>query len=336
MKTKLLLSLVLMFTLALLTSHSLAQSTPPTYHQLGPAKATLYKPDSGPAPHVGIVLMHRTANFLATLACRELSARGFLALCMNPRFDNNETQINWEQIPLDVAAGVNFLKSQPGITKVVLWGHSGGGPTMSFYQAVAENGPSYCQGPHKLVECGNNLAGVPRADGIILSDGHPGNPILRLRSINPAVTDEKNPDRLNSRLDPFDPTNGYTPDGASRYSEEFKTRYFKAQAERMNRLIDNALELLQRIEAGKHIYTDDAPFNIPKFDGARLLSLDPSIRHTTLFPQKLLKNDGSIEVQIIESIAPSRPELSDANHTFSEGSREGLTVRSFLSSNASK
>jgi hypothetical protein len=113
-----------------------------------------------------------------------------------------------------------------------------------------------------------------------------------------------------------------------------KSRYFKAQAERMNRLIDDALELLQKIEAGQATYTDDAPFNIPRFDGARLLSLDPSIRHTTLFPEKLLKNDGSIVVQFVESIAPSRPELKEANQTFSEGSREGLTVRSFLSSNA--
>jgi len=30
---------------------------------------------------------------------------------MNPRFDNNETQVNWERMPLDVAAGVNFLKN---------------------------------------------------------------------------------------------------------------------------------------------------------------------------------------------------------------------------------
>jgi hypothetical protein len=101
----------------------------------------------------------------------------------------------------------------------------------------------------------------------------------------------------------------------------------------MNGLIDDARELLQRIEAGKYIYTDDAPFNIPKFDGARLLSLDPTIRHTTLFPQKLLKNDGSIAVQIVESLAPSRPELKEVNQTFSEGSREGLTMRSFPSSN---
>jgi hypothetical protein len=233
-----------------------------------------------------------------------------------------------------VAQGVNHLKNVQKVNKVILYGNSGGGVTMSFYQAVAENGPSVCQGANKLVQCGNNLAGIPSADGIILSDGHPGNPILRLRSINPAVNKEKNPDRLNSRLDPFEPKNGYNPAGPSRYSEEFKARYFKAQAERMNGLIDDALELLQRIEAGKYVYTDDAPFNIPKFDGARLLSLDPSIRHTTLFPEKLLKNDGSIALQIVESLAPSRPELAEANQTFSEGSREGLTVRSFLSSNA--
>lgn len=227
--------------------------------------------------------MHREANYMNNIACREFSRRGFVVLCMNSRFENNEALVDWELIPLDVAQGVNHLKSVQKVSKVILYGNSGGGVTMSFYQAVAENGPSVCQGANKLVQCGNNLAGVPAADGIILSDGHPGNPILRLRSINPAVNNEKNPDRLNPRLDPFDPKNGYNPEGASHYSDEFKARYFKAQAERMNRLIDDALELLQRVEAGKYIYTDDAPFNIPKFDGARLLSLDPSIRHTTLF-----------------------------------------------------
>jgi hypothetical protein len=101
----------------------------------------------------------------------------------------------------------------------------------------------------------------------------------------------------------------------------------------MNRLIDDALELLQRVEAGKYILPTML-LSIFQFDGARLLSLDPSIRHTMLFPQKLLKNDGSIAVQVVESIAPSRPELREANQTFSESSREGLTVRYFLSSSA--
>ena len=326
-------AVMLSLTLVAVVSTSFAQ-TNPVFVQLGQAKGAVYKPDSGPQLQIGILVMHREANYMNNIACREFSSRGFVVLCMNSRFENNEALVDWELIPLDVAQGVNHLKNVQKVNKVILYGNSGGGVTMSFYQAVAENGPSVCQGANKLVQCGNNLAGVPPADGIILSDGHPGNPILRLRSINPAVNNEKNPDRLNSRLDPFDPKNGYNPAGPSHYSEEFKARYFKAQAQRMNRLIDDALELLQRIEAGKYIYTDDAPFNIPKFDAARLLSLDPSIRHTTLFPEKLLKNDGSIVVQIIESIAPSRPELSDANHTFSEGSREGLTVRSFLSSNA--
>jgi hypothetical protein len=333
MKTKILLSMLTMLSLVATGSRSLAQ-TNPVFIQLGQAKGALYKPDSGPPPHVGIVVMHRESNYMNNIACREFSRRGLMVLCMNSRFENNEALVDWELIPLDVAQGVNYLKNVQQMSRVILYGNSGGGVTMSFYQAVAENGPSVCQGPNKLVLCANNLAGLTPADGIILSDGHPGNPILRLRSINPAVTNEKHPERLNSRLDPFDPENGYNPNGASHYSDAFKNRYFKAQAERMNRLIDDALELLQKIEAGQHTYTDDAPFNIPRFDGTRLLSLDPSIRHTTLFPEKLLKNDGSIVIQFVESIAPSRPELREANQTFSEGSREGLTVRSFLSSNA--
>jgi hypothetical protein len=325
--------LILSLTVAGNVSFSFAQSNP-IFVQLGQAKGALYQPDSGPPPRTGIVVMHREANYMNNIACREFSRRGFMVLCMNSRFENNEALVDWELIPLDVAQGVNHLRNVQQMSKVILYGNSGGGVTMSFYQAVAENGPSVCQGPNKLVQCGDNLAGLPPADGIILSDGHPGNPILRLRSINPAINNEKRPEHLHSRLDPFDPSNGYNAKGSSHYSDAFKDRYFKAQAERMNRLIDDALELLQGIEEGKHIYTDDAPFNIPKFDGARLLSLDPSIRHTTLFPQKLLKNDGSIVIQVIESIAPSRPELREANQTFSEGAREGLTVRSFLSSNA--
>ena len=60
---------------------------------------------------------------------------------MNSRFENNEALVEWELIPLDVAQGVNHLKSVQKVNKVILYGNSGGGVTMSFYQAVAENGP---------------------------------------------------------------------------------------------------------------------------------------------------------------------------------------------------
>ena len=104
---------------------SSAQSHP-EFVALGRASAALYKPDKGPALHVGFVIGHRTANYLNHIACRELSSRGFLALCFNTRFQNNETQVRWEETPLDVKAAVEFVRRQSGITKVVLFGHSGG------------------------------------------------------------------------------------------------------------------------------------------------------------------------------------------------------------------
>src|SRR5437879_12782575 len=106
----------------------------------GVSKGALYRPDSGQAPHVGVLAMHRTANFLNHRACTELSRRGFLLLCMNTRYENNEAQVDFEKLPLDVKAGVEFLRRQAVITTVRLVGHSGGGPLMPFHQAVAEHG----------------------------------------------------------------------------------------------------------------------------------------------------------------------------------------------------
>ena len=218
-------------------SLSLASSVPVAFGQSNPAyiqffsaqvKGALYKPDSGPAPHVAILVTHRTANVMGSLTCTELAKRGFMVLCLNPRSDNNEALVMWKSIALDVRSGVNFLRKQPGIKKVLLLGGSVGGPTMSFYQAVAEKGPSYCQGPKKLVQCGSELANLPRADGIIFRDAHPGNPVNGIRSLNPAIMNEGRPDQKNPELDPFNPDNGYNSNGPSKYSEAFKKKYFKA------------------------------------------------------------------------------------------------------------
>ena len=51
----------------------------------GAVKGVLYTPDVGPAPHVAVLLIHRTSNFLAHLATAELARRGFMVLAMNPR-----------------------------------------------------------------------------------------------------------------------------------------------------------------------------------------------------------------------------------------------------------
>ena len=118
--------LAIAFALALLAVPAFAQSKP-EYIKFAQGKGALYKPDAGPAPHVGVLVMHRTGDYLDHPACTELSKRGFMMLCMNTRYENNETMVNFERLPLDVKTGVEFLKKQPGITKVLLFGHSGGG-----------------------------------------------------------------------------------------------------------------------------------------------------------------------------------------------------------------
>lgn len=318
-------------------SPSAAQSNPRYIRFAGvpnSVKGALYAPDAPPkAPRVGILVMHRASNFMNTLACTELSKRGFLVLCMNPRSDNNEALVRWETIPLDVKAGVEFLKKQPGIEKILLWGFSGGGPTMTFYQNVAENGVSVCQGPKKLVPCGGELAGLPKADGLILVDAHPGNPVNGVRSINPAVLDDSRPDLIHPALDPFNPKNGFNPKGPSVYSEEFKRKYFRAQAERMNRLIDKALAVQRQMQEGKYPYSDDDAFLVVRGDGARLMQLDLTIHPGTVRPQKLLKNDGTIVTEIIRSVRVANPGIARQNASFENGTRF-LTVKSFLSANA--
>src|SRR6266550_1635149 len=121
---------------------SFAQSNP-RYIPLGPATGALYTPNSGGYSQIGIVYSHPTAN---NLGCGpDWASRGFLVLCLNSRYASGftkETWVTWETAILDVKAAVTFIKSQPGITKVVLVGPSGGAPFMTFYQNVAENGPS--------------------------------------------------------------------------------------------------------------------------------------------------------------------------------------------------
>src|SRR5207247_787061 len=146
--------------------------------------------------------------------------------------------------------------------------------------------------PKKLVECGANLSGLPAADGLILIDAHPGNSVNGLRSINGAVINdaeiinENRTPKIDPALDPFNPKNGFNPNGTSNYPEDFTKRYLAAQAARMNRLIGIASSKLNEIKKGTYRYPDDDAFPVVKGDGARLMELDLRIHHNTVRPQK--------------------------------------------------
>jgi hypothetical protein len=338
-------ALAVALSLCLGTGTALAQSHPELLPFPGRTKGALYKPDSGRAPHVGIIIMHRTSNYLRHRSCIELSRRGFLMLCMNSRYENNEPAVAFERLPLDVKIGVEFLRKQPGITKVLLIANSGGGPIMSLYQAVAEKGTAYCKGANKLVECSDELANLPPVDGIVFTDAHPSNAINLLRGINPSVANENNPPDapLIAELDPFNPKNGFNPKGASNYSPEFQDRYFRAQATRMNRLIDTAKDKLARMKSNAYPYPDDDIIVIPRGGNpgsgpgasAALFIAMPSIEavNATAKPARLLRNDGSIITEIVRSVYVANPRLARDNLRFSTGTKI-YTLRSFLSANA--
>ena len=131
-KTKIVSWVSFWLSLLFFSSYGFAQSSPLYVPLANGVKAVLYRPDSNPNSKVGVIVIHRTSNYLNHPACTQLSSRGLTVLCMNSRFDNNEALVDWELIAQDVGAGVSYLKNTQHMNKVILFGHSGGGPTTTY------------------------------------------------------------------------------------------------------------------------------------------------------------------------------------------------------------
>lgn len=326
------LSMILLLMMLCVPSGPAAAQSDPRFIRLSSkVKGVLYLPDQGPPPKVGILLMHEDANFLVHLACTEFSKRGYAVMCAAGRSDNNEALDTWNELPLDTALGMKYLRERMKLDKVLLFAHSGGAPLMAYYQAVAEAGPEFCRDERRLLPCPDELKGVPKADGIVFFDAHPGTAVNLLRSLDPSIASEDQPASRDPALDAFNVANGYNPKGPSRFPQEFKERYFKAQAARMNRLVDLAVERLNLIRAGKYHYPDDDAFVIPRTN-ARLMDMDSTIGQTTQQPRQLLRNDGSISTEVITSVKNPDLRLAERNRSFGEAKL--LTILSFLGTRA--
>jgi hypothetical protein len=346
-----------------MSARGYAQSNPLWIANIGGGvKAVLYKPDNTPNSKVGVIVIHRTSNYLNHAACTQLSSRGLTVLCMNSRFDNNEALVDWELIAQDVARGVNYLKNTAHMNKVILFGHSGGGPTTTYYQAVAEKGSSYCQGANKLTQCssgttGRGVDGLTKADGIVLADAHPGNTVNGLRATNPSVKQNQdketvgvdatnNPITPQKNLDLFDPANGFSTTGNSNYSKNFVARYTQAQSDRMNDWIEQALRIRALMAEGTWRFPDDDSIIMARGGGSvagggsSAAIFVPDIRQQpgTIQPEKVMMNDGTIvSNKPVPSVRLPNPTFAvgqpGGNDTFDNGTKN-LTVTSFLSANA--
>ncbi len=149
------------------------------------------------------------------------------------------------------------------------------------------------------------------------------------------MTWEETGRKLDESLDLFNPRNGFVR-GGSKYSSEFVRRFQKAQGERNNRILQAALERLEKIERGEGLYEDDEPLVIPGADQAffnnKLYAQDVSLMAHTRKPRLLLHGDGSVTEEIVHSVR--KPENDEGLTGRLVGGARILTVRNYLYSYA--
>jgi len=258
----------------------------------------------------------------------QLAGRGYREILLNHAIAGGN-KVGYESIAPAIGQAIKYARGLPGVDTVLLFGHSIGGPLVSFYQNVAENGPRACQGPEKIYPCrADLLKDLPKADGVIFTDVHLGESFRLLTYLDPAVTDESHPFKRNPRLDLFEAANGYdrSTKGAT-YNKAFLKDFFAAQAARNDRLISDALARLSAIEKGKGKYKGDEPFDVPEVN-ARALQSDLNLISKSKNEHLLLKADGTNVKQIVKSV---RPPMGQHD---SVGTYEQFSVRGFLAGEA--
>ncbi len=278
---------------------------------------------------IGIIIIHSNSDYSTWDICAELAKRGYRTVGGQVTDPNGSMDAKI----LDIKRVVEFMRSYPGIEKVVLLGHSGGATLMTAYQCAAENGPQVFQGDEKLIKCSITEPLSP-ADALMALDANWGNGAMTLTSVDPAVVQDGNDIKLDPELDIFSPANGFDPEGAN-YSDAFIDKYCKAQAERNNKIVKYALERLHALEAGKSFFVDDEPLVIP---GAalfgpcnKLFPQDLRLLSRTKGKYDLLHGDGTVTNGIIRSV---RRPMFTKTMTTSIFSTLRTTVRNFLRENA--
>ena len=281
--------------------------------------------------HIGIEITHDSSSYINFSACTQLAQRGYTTLCADGPFGNSVISDKFayyglEQIVPTVASAINYLRTKvtgPAIDKVVIFGHSGGGSLQPYYENVAENGPSVCQRPEQIIPCiDTGLQNLPKADGVIIFDAHPGLAFGEFTYMDPSIIVNANPpgnvaSNRDQSVDMFAPANGYnvtTNEGV--YTSAFVKRFLAAQAIRNQDTLSQALNLLQqrRIATGNPNYMGDDIFLdiVGGGDAARLWQADTGGAHQstsgllncTQSPHILLSHDGTRPVQIVCAVRP--------------------------------
>jgi dienelactone hydrolase len=191
-------------------------------------------------PKTVVVTMHPNDDRQRHYMLRPAAERGFAGYGMKSRWAG-EHGVH-EELLLDIAAAVRYLKKERGFERVVFTGQSGGGSLFAFYQSQAETTP-----PNRLKETPagdppdlNKHEMIP-ADGIVILNANEGEGLHLTHHLDPSVLDESDPLKVDPSLDMYNPANGFRkPPESSQYSPEFVKKFRAAQWARAERLTERA------------------------------------------------------------------------------------------------
>ena len=200
-----------------------------------------------------LCIMH-PREFLAThYLVPDLVSAGYAVFTQTARSVGNDMRLEHEIALLDVAAGLNFLKSA-GFKRIILIGNSGGASLYAFYnqQSLKDAASRFDKTPGGR-PTGLGEAMMPVADGVVFVSPHPGQGQILLKCIDPSVIDENDALSVNASLDFLNPANGFQEGaGGSKYTADFIQRFREAQSERVTRLDAVARNMIsERLSARK-------------------------------------------------------------------------------------
>jgi pimeloyl-ACP methyl ester carboxylesterase len=297
-------------------------------------QAILRRPPDNPKAHIGIYVLHAFGPSSNNPICTNLARKGYTTLCADSIYTGHQFDYKgYEDHAPAIAAAVNYLRNNvPGITKVVLFGHSMGGPMMAFYANVSENGAHACQAPERILPCdtrnlvdANGQSKLPKVDGLILSDTHPGDAVATFTYVDPAISDPSRPGMRNPAVDMFAAANGYPGDAQAaaphfkdaQYSAAFAERFFAAQAARNAEILKQAQAMQAGAKSGDpRFYPDGGVLVVPGSEGAaRLLQADLDLWKCTKRAHVFLTRDGRSEMSPgpICSVRPPSASFAGAN-----------------------
>lgn len=186
-----------------------------------------------------VIFMHPsgTMNYLPMPIA--LAHAGIPVMTCGSRYPHNDTALIMEKVIIDLGHYVRHAKTVLGFEKVVLAGWSGGGSLSLFYQSQAQKPwieASPAGDPVDIV--GADL--IP-ADGIMQLAAHVSRAITLSEWIDPAITDELNPDVRNKDLDIYADTSAPT----APFSRDFQITYRQAQKARIDTITANVRQRLE-------------------------------------------------------------------------------------------